>query len=362
MIEPHRWGEFANVLAGATGLEAVGVWTVDNAQLAEISLSGAMSLSEAPYVEHFHKIDPWQRALSRAPMGSVFISAEHLPEEELIRGEFYNDFARHHGLIRPMGALMPLASGVVASIAVERPFASRLFETEDKPRLGRVLPYVRNALQLRQRHRVDVIRADFGPAAINALSFGVVICDRAGRIVVANVAAERMARSSRNIAFSSRPPTIRAVRRDQARRLAALINAAGSGGPGGAMMLATEEGEGSVAVLVSPLPPSLDEAGARGRVMVWLRTTHGGLSVAAATIIALYGLSPRQADVALLLCDGLSLDEIAVRLDLKITTLRSHLAAIFLRTGAENQRALVSMLNRLPQVDLRQVREDGGGR
>ena len=41
--------------------------------------------------------------------------------------------------------------------------------------------------------------------------------------------------------------------------------------------------------------------------------------------------------------------------DLKITTLRSHLAAIFLKTGTENQRELVRMLNRLPQVRLHRV-------
>ncbi len=249
---------------------------------------------------------------------------------------------------------MPLAPGVVASIAVEKPFASRLFEVEDKPLLGRVLPYVKNALQLRQRHRQRLTRPDFGPTAINALAFGVVICDLAGRIVVANIAAERMARRGQIISFGRRPPTIRAVHSNQAQRFAALINMAGSGGPGGAMMLATEDGEGTVAALVSPLPLSLDEAGGRGRVMVSLRTIRGGLSVAASMIAALYGLSPRQADVAALLCDGLAPDEIAWKLGLKITTLRSHLAAVFLKTGAENQRDLVRMLHRLPPVELRQ--------
>ncbi len=79
------------------------MWIADEAGVADISLSSAMSLSKAPYVEYFYDIDPWQRALSRAPQGSVFISAEHLPEEELIRSEFYNDFARHHGLIGRWG-------------------------------------------------------------------------------------------------------------------------------------------------------------------------------------------------------------------------------------------------------------------
>ncbi len=361
-IEPGRWGEFASLLAGATGLEAVGVWIVDNAQLAEISLSRAMSLSEAPYVEHFHKIDPWQRALSRAPMGSVFISNEHVAEDELVKGEFYNDFARHHGLIRPMGALMPLAPGVIASIAGEMPFASRLFEAEDKSRLGRVLPYVKNALQFRQRNRGSLAWAGFGLAALEALTFGVVICDRAGRIVVANVAAENMARrgvaSSLSAGSRQRSAPCAAIRPGS---LAALISTAGSGGPGGAMMLATGEGEGLIAALVSPLPPSLDEAGVRGRVMVSLRAMRGDLSVAAGAIAALYRLSPRQADVAALLCDGFAPAEIARQLGMKITTLRSHLAAVFLKTGAENQRELVRMLHRLPPVALRWTAPDDGG-
>lgn len=333
------------------------MWIVSDSQVTDISVNSALSLTDKAYIDHFYKLDPWQQTLPEAPMGSVVISAEILPETELVKGEFYNDFARHHGLKRPMGAMLPLAGGVVANVAGEMPFASRLFEVEDKARLERVLPYVKNALRFRQRHRGH---ADFSPTAIDALTFGVVICDRAGRIAAANSVAECMARQGTAVSFGHRPPTVRAVQRDQNQQLAALIHAAGSGGPGGAMVLGTDEGDGPVVVLVTPLPPSLDEAGMRGRVMVSLRTARGSLSVSVGTIAGMFGLSPRQAEIAVLLCDGLSLEDIARKLGLKITTARSHLAAAFLRTGAGNQRELVRLLNRLPQVRLRQERDPPG--
>jgi DNA-binding CsgD family transcriptional regulator len=54
--------------------------------------------------------------------------------------------------------------------------------------------------------------------------------------------------------------------------------------------------------------------------------------------------------------DGKSPEQIAADRNVAISTMRTHLAQIFARTGAENQRDLVRMLGMLPPLRSR----DGG--
>lgn len=61
-----------------------------------------------------------------------------------------------------------------------------------------------------------------------------------------------------------------------------------------------------------------------------------------ATLI--YGLSPAQQRVAALVAEGLSLSEIAQRMEIKPNTARTHLDRIFEKTGVRTQTALVRVL------------------
>jgi DNA-binding CsgD family transcriptional regulator len=70
------------------------------------------------------------------------------------------------------------------------------------------------------------------------------------------------------------------------------------------------------------------------------RTTEARLENAA----VIYALSPVQHRVAALVADGLTLAEIAERLDITPNTARTHLQRIFEKTGVHSQSALVRVL------------------
>jgi len=70
------------------------------------------------------------------------------------------------------------------------------------------------------------------------------------------------------------------------------------------------------------------------------RSTEARLETAA----AIYGLSPAQHRVAALVADGLTLAEVARRLEITLNTARTHLQRIFEKTGVHNQSALVRVL------------------
>ena len=88
--------------------------------------------------------------------------------------------------------------------------------------------------------------------------------------------------------------------------------------------------------------------------VVWVSVQDGGLLVSfrdrnnerarLEQAAEMFELSPTQVQVAELILEGLSLQNIAGRLDVSVSTAKTHLARVFDNTGARSQPALVSTL------------------
>jgi DNA-binding CsgD family transcriptional regulator/PAS domain-containing protein len=351
-IDDERWPGIAQIVASATGVPTAGVWYVDQGQVQELSLTEDGLASQAPYIAHFAKHDVWQKGLISGPWDRVRLGAELFPERELVKTEFYNDFARRYELFRPMCVVTRLARGTFATVSVSRPPGRRLLEEADKRRLERLMPHMRRALQLRLAQRGNTRGGQTHAAALDALAFGVVVCEAAGRIVLANKAAEILARDGAGITLGKSGRGLGTVVAGESRILAGLINDAASGGPGGIIQLTGRGGSAELIALVTPLPRTFALNGSLRQTyaLVTLRSARDSPSFSAETLIALFRLSPAQAEIALAIYDGKTPEQIADERGVAISTLRTHLAEIFVRTGTENQRDLVRLLGTLPPV------------
>lgn len=344
-VDNDRWPDFCKLIGKAAGIEDIAVWLTEDGRITEFSIVDTWREWQQPYAEYFSKIDPWAASIKRAPPGRVMLGYEHMREDDLLKTEFYSDFARPGGMFRPMGMRLQLAPGTFATVGSDLPAARRHFEESDKPRFQKLMPYVRNALKLRLRVNRQAARIE--AAALDVLAFGVILCDAVGRVSFANAAAEALARRGAGITLGGR--TVRALLPSEARSLSALVKDAASGGPGGVVRL-SGSATGPLVALVTPLARRLDGDRGIGHAMLSLRPAWDGPSFSTAMIERLFGLSPAQAEIALALFNGRSPEEIALERGVKISTLRTHLAEIFLRTGAETQRDLMRLLGALPPL------------
>jgi DNA-binding CsgD family transcriptional regulator/PAS domain-containing protein len=349
-IDEDGWPEFSTLIGKATGIEAVSVWVTENGLITDASVPEIYRPFAGAYKERFAKVDPWAGSLARNPLETIMLGSEHMREDELVKTEFYNDFARPGGMFRPMGVKMRLAPDVYATMGSENPFAKRLFEPADKRRVERLLPHVKRALQLRRRHRQSLPQPSTHAAALDALSFGVVICDIAARLVFANAAAEAFAREGAGITFGTRGKGVGAIVASEGLALNRLVHEAASGGAGGVLRLTGRDGSTALLVLVTPLPRPFNGHGRSGYAMVSLRSATERPAFTEAALAALFRLSPTQASIALELFNGKSPEEIAIARGVKISTLRTHLSDIYARTGAETQRDLIRLLGTLPPL------------
>jgi len=349
-VDDERWPSIAQIVASATGTPSAGVWFVEQGQVQDLSLTADGVASHAPYIAHYAKQDLWAKGFMIGPPERVRLGYELFDERELVKTEFYNDFARPTGVFRPMGVVMRLARGTVATVSTHVPPGNRLLDDRDKPRLERLVPHLRRALQLRLNQRKHAPRAHVHAAVLDALAFGVVVCDAGGGIVLANKAAETLARTGAGITFGDRRKGLGALMPAETRALAALTHDAANGGAGGVVRLTDRSGCLGLVALITPLPRNfgLGDSGRSGLALVTLRSAWDSPSFSSELLIALFGLSPAQAEIALAIFDGCSPEEIAAHRGVAVSTLRTHLAQIFVRTGAENQRDLVRLLGMLP--------------
>lgn len=182
-------------------------------------------------------------------------------------------------------------------------------------------------------------------AALDALALAVLVVDRQGHILHANrEAADLLERPDGALSGQHASGGCLGARQAEGRsRLHALIQAAcdgRSGDAGGFLQL--ESGgpdEPGVSVCVSPLVDTA--APGRAVVVARLLRAQGRIEVQLRT---LFGLTRAEAQVGAALARGGCLAEIAAELGISVTTARTHVARIFLKTGTRQQSQLVALV------------------
>lgn len=92
------------------------------------------------------------------------------------------------------------------------------------------------------------------------------------------------------------------------------------------------------------LPTKVWWVSGRGNSIIFSTIDQHTTTARLTTAATIYGLSPTQMQVAAFVAEGLSLTDIAARLDITPNTARTHLSRIFDKTGVRTQSALVRLL------------------
>ena len=181
--------------------------------------------------------------------------------------------------------------------------------------------------------RMDSLAEDI----LRLVTIGMVLCDRSGRVIYSNAAAERWMRSRGAIAVQggrvvSRRPDVR-------RRLEEALERATVGEPRAPDALALPRGSGDpIPDVVSVLP----FAGTPCALMVF-----GGCDWdAGRSDLALRAIGLTRAERRLVghLCRGHALEDAATEAEVTISTARTYLKRVFAKTGTHRQSELVALL------------------
>jgi DNA-binding CsgD family transcriptional regulator len=96
--------------------------------------------------QYYYRIDPFLK-VSDSPHGSTVLTTEQvIPFQDLIRGEYYNDFLRHQSIHHQMTLWLRRQDRLLGIVALFRPRHAHAFSSVDNAKARLMAPYLAGAL------------------------------------------------------------------------------------------------------------------------------------------------------------------------------------------------------------------------
>ncbi len=248
--------------------------------------------------------------------GSPLTWDDIAPDGSFTTTRLYREFFAPNGIHSQIVMTLPAPPGVVVGLAVNRDGSG--FTARERALLAHLRPHLVNLYRLVTAGD----RAARSSAVLSGHGWSVVLVDDDGVVLESNDVAEAAGAAAR-------------VDLGVGASLAPLL----TGAPGPEEYWQVLRGDPVALAVGSPLEMRLVRQPV-GPHLVWLRPALG-LTV---ECVQGLGLSPRQAEVALLLRDGLTNQQIARRLGIAEGTVRKHLEAVFAVLGVQSRAGVVGVL------------------
>lgn len=296
------------------------------------------------YQQQFYAFDPF---VGLKP-GAVVTLSEFIPASELEDSEFYRSFLSRSGSFYILGVDLP-TQGVDARFRITRTKDGREFNDAEKEFVRLLVPHLQMAVEFyTHQHRLESER-DLYAGAVNQLSVGTLILDADSKVLDMNRQAEKILALEDGIRVINEhldlsTPSKTAELRDH---IKTVLSTEHKDRAGFAQAIRVERPSGALdfSLMVKPVPAAhWLEGKAIPAVAIFVADPAGEVDAVAETLAILFGLTPTEATVSLLLANGLSLDEAAEDMGVARNTVRAHLRSIFSKTGVSKQTQLVRLV------------------
>ncbi|HEY1935547.1 MAG TPA: helix-turn-helix transcriptional regulator [Acetobacteraceae bacterium] len=301
------------------------------------------------YFGRFALANPLADAIAPLDAGAFLIDWQVIQKPHLMRSAYYNDFLLRRDIHGVLGLMVWRQGDEAAIINLTRPPAKGEFLPEHAHLLSPFMPHLRRAIGLAEQWPAPNRHADGLEAVLAVARAAVLVLDGGGRILYANVAAERILAAQDG--FRIAHGVLSAANPAAAQRLGAQLRTAAHAGAG-SVAVPRPSGMRPYAVEIMPCrPESIGLFPSPARVVVTIAELDAQYGPRRDTLQALFGLTPAQTSVASLLARGRELRDIAVLLGVSRFTVRRHLADVMAKTETNSQVALVQLLSRLSQAE-----------
>jgi DNA-binding CsgD family transcriptional regulator/PAS domain-containing protein len=240
-----------------------------------------------------------------------------------------------------------------ARLRLCRSKSSRNFSDADCRFVEMLAPHLRMAIRLYSD--LDEVKSEraFYADAMDQLTMATIILDEHGRVIHTNRLAELVLRQRDGITMANDQLVL--SNREDSKQFRDLIGKAVAAYTSGrpsilqVMRVRRPSGRADFGLVVRPSSPGLmpDGEHLNATVAVFIGsdvTEPDAKEVPAEVIQKLFGLTPKEATLALRLAAGRTLQEAAEELGISPNTARAHLRAIFSKTGFDRQTKLVRAL------------------
>lgn len=298
---------------------------------------------EIAYKTTWYRFDPF----IDLPLERILLVSDLMSNQTWQDSAYYKEFLSPGiptDADRVMGVDIATRAGTICRLRLYRFQELPAFGEEDKARLAVLTPHIKQALTLAAHVTRNEAERKIYEEGLNRLNIGVIVLDERAQLLRANPVACHILRAGDGLRLNNRE--LEACTAAETRELRRLFSATQLNDDAvAAMSLSRPSGLRKMAAVVRSIPMIEESEGrARPAFAVFLRDPDALTTPAQEIARQLFDFTPAEANFAVELVNGLSLDEAAEKLGIRRNTARAHLRAIFTKAGVTRQSELVRIL------------------
>lgn len=346
-LDQARWPDALHGVAEFTGGRAVG-WVTKDLRVREGVVHqqyGADERYVELYRERYWRFDPLTPIVS-FPAGQMVTTADVMPVDEFKDGPFYQEWARPQGFGEAINLVLHKhgAGAALLSLIIDRDDPGAIGEA--KRRLSRVAGHVSRAVMASDRVASTTAETRAFTDALDWLTSAFFLARADGLILHANAAGRSLLDPGGPLLSVQGRLSMRDPKAGAAMASALRAAARGDAGSGSATIPLSANGGAYVAHVV-PLTSGARQPGfadARAVAAVFVYEATMGLPPAPEIIARSHGLTPGELRVLMAIVESGGIRETADSLGLADTTVKTHLAHIYAKTGTSRQADLIKLV------------------
>ena len=309
------------------------------------SLADPSDWEARAYREQFFALDPFVNL----PQDKIVALEDILSDKDLVASDYYQHYLQPTGLFRILGVDTLEPGGMLARLRVSRRETEPRFSEAERELLARITPHLRRAIQVYASLNRATSERDVYAGAVDQLSVATLILDEKGRLLNHNALAGAILDEADGLLLKEQHLHIegRDLNKALQEALSDVIRAQQDGATAVVRALRVRRsGErADLGLVIRPVPPS-DRGQGQAIPSVAIFVSDPDLRESASQQILgeLFGLTPAEANLAILLARGLSLSEASATQHISLHTSRAQLKSVFAKTGVSRQAELVRLV------------------
>jgi len=314
------------------------------------------------YIQEYAEEDMLAQHISTQPIALFYASNLDVPfPESFPNTRFYREWVVPQGIAYASGATVLREGAWLTQLYLQRSPDQAPFSRAELDRLNLLVPHLQRAIQMRQRFADLEIGQNFLASGLDALAISTLLFDEYSRVVYMNRSAADLLAGHVDCGvqdgrfFTSNQAANRSLNLALSKAILPSHDPAASELDD--VVLLRRTGRMPLILKLNPIR-LVAQVLNHGAALMFIFDPEKTPTITADLVRRLFDLSASEAELAIFLCAGKTLEEVAAERCRSIHTVRSQLKSVFSKTGTKRQTDLVSLLLSSPAYFLA---ESGGG-
>jgi len=328
--------------------------------------SGHLVVSEQPdhtpiaavldYIREYHRIDPHTAYMAARPIGETLHTLDVFPAATMVEHPFYRDFWLPYNVRSLVGTKIAENERLVAMIGLMRYLDAPALTPAEVRIVGKYFGHLVTAFRIANHLQKLHVTAVVGHALMAASDRPMILIDKHHEILAANPPARAFLDAGDTLFAQNETLRCRVSTSERAltQAVVALGTVQTTSGPSTKRRAIRLMGRKGTSVLCSlwDIRPeaTMGAFGPQPSVLLTVAVPRTGSEIDPTLLGSLFELTPAEVRLAGELMKGTDLAHVAEVQHLSITTIRSHLNAIFTKTDTHRQAELVELLLRVTSL------------